>query len=131
MPEMMEPGSSPARSQSAFGKQESVGLDIAGREELASFFELYYRPLVNFLQINRKQSFEDARDIAQEAFARLCAALKAGSGRLEVPYLYRIALNCATDRFRRRLGRDLKTSTFSTEIDLRANEIDKSALTDM
>lgn len=66
-----------------------------------SVFEAYYRELLNFLA-NRLRDREAAADLAQESYARVYAAEKAGTViRDPRALLYRTARNLLTDGYRR------------------------------
>ena len=71
-------------------------------EALAEISRNHHAALVRFLAV-RTGSVEDAKDIVQEAFAKMLALDRPGTMSFLAAYLWRVALNLANDRGRRRL----------------------------
>src|SRR6267142_2354599 len=62
-------------------------------------FREHNRSLMNFL-VKRLRSAQEARDVAQEAYVRLLQLDRIGTVSYLRSYLFRTALNIATDRLR-------------------------------
>lgn len=71
---------------------------------LAEIARNHHAALVRFLAL-RTGSTEDAKEIVQEAYAKVLALDRPGTISLLVGYLWRVAVNLATDRGRRRAMR--------------------------
>jgi len=79
----------------------------AGRERSAALAEIarnHHSALVRFLAL-RTGSAEDAKEIVQEAYAKVLAIDRQDAVTFQVGYLWRIAANLAIDRKRQRLAR--------------------------
>lgn len=97
---------------------------------LAEISQNHYAALVRFLSV-RTGSVEDAKEIVQEAFAKMLALDRPGTISFLVGYLWRIAVNLAVDRGRQqslheRYTRaslpDLEKREFSAESTCEARE---------
>jgi RNA polymerase sigma-70 factor (ECF subfamily) len=85
----------------------SVGDHAAHVRQL---FEQHNRALVGFLSA-RLNSVQEARDVAQEAYARLLQIDQPGAVSFLRAYLFQIAANLAIDRLRQRRVREQGTPT--------------------
>ncbi|WP_081275841.1 RNA polymerase sigma factor [Stenotrophomonas maltophilia] len=85
-----------------FPPHAEVPQGVKQASEFARFVEQNYPLLVGFLR-KRLGSIEDAKDIAQESFARLLRYSDQPAGALR-PLLFRIATNVVTDWKRRNRG---------------------------
>lgn len=85
-------------------------------EALSNVFRLQHEPLVRFLS-RRAGSREEAEDIIQEAYVRILAAARTEGIQALDRYLWRSALNIATDhgRTRQRWSRIAKTLSAQEE----------------
>ena len=88
---------------------QSAGQDVPSADELrprmvADLARNYHEALVRFLML-RVGSKEEAREIAQEAYAKLLALDRPGSISFLAGYLWRTAANLAIDRRRQRTVR--------------------------
>ena len=92
---------SPCHSESACGALV-LAEDRAGA--LAEVARSHHASLVRFIAL-RTGSAEDAKEIAQEAYARVLTMDRPGTVSFLVGYLWRIAANLAIDRSRQRLAR--------------------------
>jgi RNA polymerase sigma factor (sigma-70 family) len=79
---------------------------------LAEIARSHHAALVRFLAL-RTGSTEDAREIVQEAYAKVLALDRPGTISLLVGYLWRVAANLAIDRGRQRAARGLAEVTRS------------------
>ena len=70
-------------------------------EALAQISRNHHAALVRFLSV-RTGSVEDAKDIVQEAFAKMLALGRPGTVSFLAAYLWRVAVNLAVDRGRQR-----------------------------
>jgi RNA polymerase sigma factor (sigma-70 family) len=86
------PPGHPARAPGGTGVRPS---------EIAQLFREHNRALVSLLTV-RLQSFDEAREVAQEAYARMLQLDKDGTPGFLRFYLFRVAVNLATDRLRQR-----------------------------
>src|SRR5262245_32342443 len=77
-------------------------------ERVRQLFEEHNRALIGFLSA-RLRSQSEARDVAQEAYARLLQLEKPGAVSFLRSYLFRIAANLAVDRLRQRKVRETGT----------------------
>jgi RNA polymerase sigma factor (sigma-70 family) len=77
-------------------------------EQVRQLFEEHNRALVGFLSA-KLHSISEARDVAQEAYARLLQLEKPGAVSFLRSYLFRIAANLAVDRLRQRKVRETGT----------------------
>ncbi|MGH2447494.1 MAG: RNA polymerase sigma factor [Chloroflexota bacterium] len=73
-------------------------------QELAEICRKHHSALVRFLSI-RTRSAEDAKEIVQEAYAKVLALDRPDTVSLQVGYLWRVAANLAIDRKRQRATR--------------------------
>lgn len=93
--------------QSEAGTETS--LPVQDRSEaLAEIARNHHSALVRFLAL-RTGSAEDAKEIVQEAYAKLLALDRSGTISFLVGYLWRIAANLAIDRGRQRAARSRLT----------------------
>lgn len=79
----------------------------AGRERSAALADIarnHHQALVRFLAL-RTGSAEDAKELAQEAYAKVLALDRPGTVSFLAGYLWRIAANLAIDRSRQRAAR--------------------------
>lgn len=74
-------------------------------QALAEMFRAHHAAQVRFIAV-RTGSVEDARDIVQEAYARILALNRPGAISLLAGYLWRTAVNLARDRKRERARRE-------------------------
>lgn len=74
-------------------------------QALAQVFHNHHAALVRFLAV-RTGSTEDAKEIVQEAYARVLALDRPGTISLLAGYLWRIAVNVAIDHKRKRAHRE-------------------------
>jgi RNA polymerase sigma factor (sigma-70 family) len=80
---------------------------VAAQDRSAALAEIarnHHSALVRFLAL-RTGSAEDAKEIAQEAYAKVLALDRPGAVSFLVGYLWRIAANLAIDRSRQRVWR--------------------------
>lgn len=105
------------------------GSDLpAGRPgEIAQLFREHNRALVNFLSL-RLQSLDEAREVAQEAYARILQLDKEGAPGFLRFYLFRVAANLATDRLRRRTRHVRYAADPFAELEAMPNEPEARAL---
>jgi RNA polymerase sigma-70 factor (ECF subfamily) len=87
------PDSTPSR--------EGGTLSPGHSEQVRQLFQEHNRALVSFLAA-RLNSMVEARDVAQEAYARLLQLERPGAVSFLRSYLFRIAANLAVDRIRQR-----------------------------
>jgi RNA polymerase sigma-70 factor (ECF subfamily) len=73
-------------------------------QAVAHLFEAHNRALISFLTL-RLHSFQDAKEVAQEAYVRLLELDRTGAVSFMRAYLFRIAANLAVDRVRRQIVR--------------------------
>jgi RNA polymerase sigma factor (sigma-70 family) len=85
-------------------------------QALAEIFSNHHAALVRFLSL-RTGSAEDAKEIVQEAYAKVLALDRPGTISLLAGYLWRTAVNLATDRRRERALRErfTRSASFSAE----------------
>ena len=81
------------------------GAADAHSEQVRRLFQEHNRALVSFLAA-RLHSMVEARDVAQEAYARLLQLEQPGAVSFLRSYLFRIAANLAVDRIRQRRVRE-------------------------
>jgi RNA polymerase sigma-70 factor (ECF subfamily) len=74
-------------------------------QALTEIFRNHHAALVRFLAV-RTGSTEDAKEIVQEAYARVLALDRPGTISVLAGYLWRIAVNLAVDRRRQRTLRE-------------------------
>lgn len=74
-------------------------------QALAEMFRTHHAAQVRFITV-RTGSVEDAREIVQEAYARILALNRPGAISLLAGYLWRTAVNLARDRKRERAQRE-------------------------
>jgi RNA polymerase sigma factor (sigma-70 family) len=74
-------------------------------QELAEICRNHHAALVRFLAV-RIGSVEDAKELVQEAYAKVLALDRPGTMSLQVGYLWRIAVNLGIDRSRERVSRE-------------------------
>lgn len=102
----------------AEGPEEESGESVVSDRERAELVERLFREhnttLVRFLT-TRLHSISEAREVAQEAYVRVLQLDKPGASNLLRAYLFRVALNLAIDRIRRR---KVQQHTHETEPDL-------------
>jgi RNA polymerase sigma factor (sigma-70 family) len=91
-------------------------------EALADISRNHYAALVRFLSV-RTGSVEDAKEIVQEAFAKMLALDRPGTISFLAGYLWRIAVNLAIDRKRQRVLHE----SYARAATLRAETQDSSA----
>lgn len=92
VPEMSAPSRAPARTP---------GREADHSQALAEIFRNHKAALLRFLTV-RTGSLEDAKEIVQEAFAKMLALDRPGAIGLLAGYLWRTAANLAIDRRRHR-----------------------------
>src|SRR5688572_2123411 len=97
MPQQIKPPS----VESAHGPAEAPHHS----EQVRQLFQQHNQALVSFLAA-RLNSAVEARDVAQEAYARLLQLQHPGTVSFLRAYLFRIAANLAVDRIRQRKVRD-------------------------
>lgn len=89
----------------AEGPEEESGESVVSDRERAELVERLFREhnttLVRFLT-TRLHSVSEAKEVAQEAYVRVLQLDKPGASNLLRAYLFRVALNLAIDRMRRR-----------------------------
>lgn len=88
-------------------KQEASGNLVSVQDRSTALAEVarsHHGALVRFLTV-RTGSVEDAKEIVQEAYARMLALDRPGTISFLVGYLWRIAANLAVDRGRQRMTR--------------------------
>lgn len=89
----------------AEGPEEESGESVVSDRERAELVERLFREhnttLVRFLT-TRLHSVSEAKEVAQEAYVRVLQLDKPGASNLLRAYLFRVALNLAIDRIRRR-----------------------------
>jgi RNA polymerase sigma factor (sigma-70 family) len=124
-----QPSDFPGGPQDPAGEAEVAGQRVAD-DELNRLIKAHHRPLVNFLRVRRKQSLEDAKDLAQETFMRVWRILRAKGVRLEASYLYQTALNRSTDLHRQRARFDAYTANILTDVATSPTEVEDVAMTD-
>lgn len=109
-----EYGPEPGRSPRAAPVQPS---------EIAQLFREHNRALVSLLTV-RLQSVDEAREVAQEAYARILQLDKEGTPGFLRFYLFRVAVNLATDRLRQRARfyRHVASSMSEFEVDINEPE---------
>ncbi|HEX3843998.1 MAG TPA: RNA polymerase sigma factor [Steroidobacteraceae bacterium] len=98
-------------------------------EALAQISQNHYAALVRFLTV-RTGSVEDAKEIVQEAFAKMLALDRPGTISFLAGSLWRTAVNLAIDRGRRRAVQErytralprVETREFSAEATVEARE---------
>jgi RNA polymerase sigma-70 factor (ECF subfamily) len=97
---------------------------------LAEIFRNHHKALVRFLTL-RTGSVEDAKEIVQEAYAKMLALDRPGTISFLAGYLWRIAVNLAIDRGRQRVQHEryaravlprAETRDFSAETTVEARE---------
>ena len=103
-------------------------LAAGDREALAPLMELHYRRLYRIALAYLRQR-EDALDVVQEAFVRAFQAAPRWDGAAAGPWLSRITVNLAIDRWRRNRRR-ADTFTPLAEDDHTASLADKSPAPD-
>jgi RNA polymerase sigma-70 factor (ECF subfamily) len=81
---------------------DSSALKAERSQALAELFRNHHAGLVRFLTL-RSGSVEDAKEIVQEAYAKLLALDRPGTISILGGYLWRIAVNLAIDRGRQRV----------------------------
>lgn len=115
----------PVRQKSAPELPESLGnlpdSSTLKAERLAALAEIsrnHYAALVRFLSV-RTGSVEDAKEIVQEAFAKMLALDRPGAISFLAGYLWRIAVNLAVDRRRQLTLHERYTCTALPEVDKR------------
>jgi RNA polymerase sigma-70 factor (ECF subfamily) len=97
-----------------------VGATSRGSSELAKLFHDHNASLVSLLRA-RLRSDQEARDVAQEAYVRLLQLERVDTISFLRAYLFRTALNIATDRLR---SGAMRVATFRDPVfDPRVNEI--------
>lgn len=74
-------------------------------QALAEMFRTHHAAQVRFIAV-RTGSVEDAKEIVQEAYARILALNRPGAVSLLAGYLWRTAVNLATDRKREQVRRE-------------------------
>jgi RNA polymerase sigma-70 factor (ECF subfamily) len=87
--------------------EAAAGRSVAAQERSAALAEIarnHHSALVRFLAL-RTGSAEDAKEIVQEAYAKVLALDRPDTVSFQVGYLWRIAANLAIDRKRQRLAR--------------------------
>lgn len=94
-------------AQSGTGAESSLPVQTRS-EALAEIARNHHSALVRFLAL-RTGSTEDAKEILQEAYAKLLALDRPGTISFLVGYLWRIAANLAIDRGRQRAARSRLT----------------------
>lgn len=98
-PKRQDPG---AELPEPSGSRESTATPESGRSEaLAEIFRNHNAALVRFLAL-RTGSTEDAKELVQEAYAKVLALDRPGAISLQAGFLWRIAVNLASDRRRQR-----------------------------
>jgi RNA polymerase sigma factor (sigma-70 family) len=105
MPPQPQPPFPVAAETAASGAGEPGGCDADHAELVRKLFEEHNRALVSFLAA-RLNSVAEARDVAQEAYARLLQLENPAAVSFLRAYLYRIAANLAVDRLRQRKVRE-------------------------
>lgn len=96
-------------------------------EEIARLFREHNRALVNFLSL-RLQSLDEAKEVAQEAYARILQLDKEGTPGFLRFYLFRVATNLATDRLRQRTREFRHAAEPFAELETEPNEPETQAL---
>lgn len=89
------------------GHESAAGGAVAAQERSAALAEIarnHHSALVRFLAL-RTGSAEDAKEIVQEAYAKVLALDRPDTVSFQVGYLWRIAANLAIDRKRQRMTR--------------------------
>jgi RNA polymerase sigma factor (sigma-70 family) len=111
-------------------EQEPVAVErlVPGHrpEEIARLFREHNRALVSFLCL-RLQSLDEAKEVAQEAYARILRLDKEGTPGFLRFYLFRVAANLATDRLRQRTRQARYASGIFAELETN-NEPEARAL---
>lgn len=93
------------------GPAAGKGISPASQDKSSALAEIarsHHAALVRFLAL-RTGSTEDAKEIVQEAYAKLLALDRPGTISFLVGYLWRIAANLAIDRGRQRAARSRLT----------------------
>lgn len=86
-------------------RSEASGAGTAAHAALIRLFQEFHGSLVRLLRM-RLCSDQEARDVAQEAYVRLLQLERLGAIKCLQSYLFRTALNIATDRLRSASMRD-------------------------
>jgi RNA polymerase sigma-70 factor (ECF subfamily) len=81
---------------------DTSGLLPERSEALAEISRNHHAALVRFVSV-RTGSVEDAKEIVQEAFAKMLALNRPGTFRFLASYVWRVAVNLAIDRGRKRV----------------------------
>lgn len=90
------------KPDAANGHADGAALSDRERSELVErLFREHNTTLVRFLT-TRLHSVSEAKEVAQEAYVRVLQLDKPGASNLLRAYLFRVALNLAIDRIRRR-----------------------------
>lgn len=84
-------------------------------EQVRQLFQQHNHALVSFLS-SRLNSAAEARDVAQEAYARLLQLQQPGTVSFLRAYLFRIAANLAVDRIRQRQVRERSSPEIFEEL---------------